>query len=83
MRILNVWYLQECINFEIKIGDKVYNFFSLYRSPSQTLEDFKTFRRNCELDLENIVQRNPFLVVAIGDFNAKSGKCPVKINKLR
>ena len=40
LRILNVQYLQECINFEMKIGDKVCNFISLYRSPSQSLDDF-------------------------------------------
>ena len=74
LRILNVQYLQECINFEMKIGDKVCNFISLYRSPSQTLDDFETFSKNFELNLENIVHRNPFLVVAIGDFNAKSSK---------
>ena len=74
LRILNVQYLQECINFEMKIGDKVCNFISLYRSPSQTLDNFETFSKNFELNLENIVHRNPFLVVVIGDFNAKSSK---------
>ena len=74
LRILNVQYLQECINFEMKIGDKVCNFISLYRSLSQTLDDFETFSKNFELNLENIVHRNPFLVVVIGDFNAKSSK---------
>ena len=29
LRILNVQYLQECINFEMKVGDKVCNFISL------------------------------------------------------
>ena len=70
LRILSV---QECINFEMKIGDKVCNFISLYRSPSQTLDNFET-SKNFELNLENIVHRNPFLVVVIGDFNAKSSK---------
>ena len=42
LRILNVHYLQECINFEMKIGDKVCNYISLYRSPSQTLDNFET-----------------------------------------
>ena len=65
------------INFEIKIGDKVCNFISLYRSPSQTLDNFKTFSKNFELNLENMVQRNPFVVVITGDFNAKS----VKVNQ--
>ena len=72
--ISNVRYLQECINFEMKIGDKVCNFISLYRSPSQTLDDFGTFSKIFELNLEKIVHSNPFLVVVIGDFNVKSSK---------
>ena len=74
MAILNVQYLQECINLEMKIGDKVCNFISLYRSPSQTLDNFETFSKNFELNLENIVYRNSFLVVVIGDFYVKSSK---------
>ena len=58
----------------MKIGDKVCNFISLYRSPSQTLDNFETFSKNFELNLENIVHRNSFLVVVIGNFNAKSSK---------
>ena len=58
--ILNVQILQECINFERNIGDKVCNFISLYRSPSQTLRDFVTFSKNFELNFENIVQEKPF-----------------------
>ena len=36
----------------MKIGDKVSNFISLYRSPSQTLDDFETFSKNFKLNLE-------------------------------
>ena len=72
--ILHCIYVQECINFDMKIGCKVYSFISLYRSPSQTLDDFETLSKNSESDLENIIQRNPFLAVTIGDFNAKSSK---------
>ena len=72
LRILNVQYLQESICFELKIGDKTCNFLSLYRSPSQSQDNCETFTENLELNLENLVQRNPFLVVAIRDFNAKS-----------
>ena len=53
LRILNVQYLQECINFEMKIGDKVCNFIYFYRSPSQTLDNFETFSKNFELNLED------------------------------
>ena len=38
----------------------------------QANDDFETFTENLKLNLENLVQRNLFLVVAIGDFNAKS-----------
>lgn len=82
MRILNVQYLQECINFSMKIGDIICIFKSLYRSASQTLDDFKTFSNNFELNLENLVQRNTFLVLTIKDFNAKSSKWQCQINQL-
>ena len=33
LKVIKVSYLQECINFEVKIGDKTCSFVSLYRSP--------------------------------------------------
>ena len=71
---VNVQYLQECIDFEMKTNDKVCNFISLDRSPSQTLDGLEICSKNVELNLGNIVQRNLFLVVPVGNFNAKSGK---------
>ena len=68
----NVQYLQESICLELKIGDKTCSFLSLYKSPSQSQDNFKTFTENHELNLDNLVQRNLLLVVAIGDFNVKS-----------
>ena len=72
LRILNVQYFQASICFELKIGEKTCNFLSLYRFPSQSQDNFETFTENLELNLENLVQRNPFLVVAIVDLNAQS-----------
>ena len=46
--------------------------FIFYRSPSQSQDDFETFTKNLEINLENLGQRNTFLFVAILDFNAKS-----------
>ena len=63
--------MQESVCFELKISDKTCNFLSLYRSQTQSQDGFETFTENLELDLENLMQRNLFLVVAIGDFNAK------------
>ena len=67
-----IQYLQECINFEFNIGGKICNFISLYRSPSQTQDEFEKFIDNLELNLETLCQNNPFLIVLIGNLNAKS-----------
>ena len=53
------------------IGKNICNFLTLYRSPSQNQNDFQAFIDNLEMNLEALEQRNPFLTVAIGDFNAK------------
>ena len=64
--------MQECINFEIKIKDKLCNFIALYRSPNQRQTDFESFINNFELNLDSIIVNNPFLSVVLGDFNAKT-----------
>ena len=45
---MSIHYLQECINFELKIGDKLCNFIFLNRSVSQTQDEFETFSENLE-----------------------------------
>ena len=72
LRVLRIQYLNECINFELKIGDKLCTFFNLYRSPSQSQDIFETFIDNFKLNSETLSQKNSFLLVALGDFNAKS-----------
>ena len=58
----------------MRIGDKVCNFISLYRSPNQSLEEFETFADNLELNLDIIAKKIPVLIVLLGDFNAKLSK---------
>ena len=60
MRVLDIQYLHECINFELKIGDKLCNFVALYRSPSQTQDEFEKFSDNLELNLGTLSQKIPF-----------------------
>ena len=72
LRVLDIQYLNECINFELKIGDKLCNVIALYRAPSQSQDNFEMFIDNFELNLETFSRKSPFLLVAIGDFNAKS-----------
>ena len=58
------------MNFELKIGDKLCTFVALYRSPSQSRGNFEMFI--IKVTNQCLSRKNPFLLVAIGDFNAKS-----------
>ena len=40
INVLDIQLLHKCINFEIKIADKTWNFISLYRSSSQSKDEF-------------------------------------------
>ena len=60
------------MNFEISLGDEICNFISLYCSPSQLSDAFKDFADNFELNLDNIANKSPYLLVVLSDFNAKS-----------
>ena len=60
------------INFEISFGGKLYNFISLYHSSSQSLDVFEKFADSFELYLDKVTNKNPYLIVIHGDFNAKS-----------
>ena len=72
LRVLNISYLKECLNFELKIDDKSCNFIALYKSPSQSHDGFETFPDNFEMTLQTLAQKGSFLTTIIGDFNAKS-----------
>ena len=54
------------------IGHKLCSFISLDRSPSQSYGNFISFLDNFELRLDTLAQKNPFLMVALEDFNGKS-----------
>ena len=68
LKVIDVQYLRQCINFEIKIGEKICNLIILYCSPSQSQDDFETFPKNLEINLDKILANNPFLTVVLGDF---------------
>ena len=72
LKSLGNQYLHECINFEIRIGGKLCRFVSLYRSPSQSQDDFESFANNFELNINTATAHNYFLTVVLGYFNAKS-----------
>ena len=43
----------------------------LHRSLNQSQDDFQIFTNNLELILDKIFEANPFLVIALEDFNTK------------
>ena len=61
-----MWY-KNCL--PLKVLD---SFISFCWSPNQSYDDSVSFLDNFELTLDTLPQKNPFLMVALGDFNAKS-----------
>ena len=64
-KVIDIQLLNECINFEIRIGGKLCSFLCLYRSPSQTRDIFETFADNFEKALDSIINKSPFEIVAL------------------
>ena len=71
LKVISVRLLEECVTFNLIISNKLYSFVALYRSPSQSQDDFATFSDNFEMTLDLVSKKNPFLLVVFGDFNAK------------
>ena len=72
IKVNNVSCLKEYLNFSLSVRGKQCNITLIYRSPSQSSEDFDTFLSNLELLLDYIANRNPCVSIIIGDFNARS-----------
>ena len=60
--------------FDVSIGNKKCGFIHLYRTPSQSQDEFHDFTTNLDMNLNNSFNSNPFLTTAIDDFSAKSKK---------
>ena len=41
LKVANIQHLEECINFDMKIGEKLCNFVGLYRLPSKSQYEFE------------------------------------------
>ena len=65
LKVLNIQYLHECINFEIRIGGKLCRFVFLYRSPTQSQGDFELFQNKFELNIDTTTAHNTFLTVVL------------------
>ena len=72
VRTLQVVNLKECLALEVQNENKLSIFCALYRSPSQSSDDFEKFISDLELDLNDMYNLNPFVISIFGDFNARS-----------
>ena len=54
-----VKYLDEALNFELRIGRKICIFLSPYGLPSQNKDDFETFLENVELNFDHMAESCP------------------------
>ena len=54
IKLIDVKYLHESMNFQLRIGGKVCKFLSLYSSPSQNKDAFETFLENLELNFDHM-----------------------------
>ena len=70
-RILSISNLDECINFEVSIANKICRLIQLYRSPSQKQDEFQELKSNLEMNLDALSTTNPFLTVMNADFDAQ------------
>ena len=69
IQILNIFMLNECIILDMTSYGKLCKITWFL---SQNLKKFETFVKIVELDDEFIFNKNQYLTVVIGDFNAKS-----------
>ena len=57
-------------NFEVKIVGELCLFAALSRFSSLTQDDFLSFSQKLESTSEKLSENNPYLLVAVGNFNA-------------
>ena len=55
---------EECINFEIRIGDKLCRLILLYGSPSESQDNLEAFANNFELNINTAAANNAFLTIS-------------------
>ena len=53
LKVLSTNFLQECINFDVSIENKICQFIHLYRNPSQSQDELHDFLQNLEMNLDD------------------------------
>ena len=72
VRVINIPYIKEARLLEMNYNNKKVIISVIYRSPSQSTDEFESFLLNFEQLLDDVSQCRPSLSIIIGDFNARS-----------
>ena len=72
LKLSNINFLHECLTIELSIKNKLCVLVVLYRSSSQSQNEFSSFIINLESTLQDITLRKSFLTMVLCDFNAKN-----------
>ena len=72
LKLIPTPYLNESLLCEVTIGSKKCIIGTVYRSPSQNSDEFESFLLNFEFLLQDISNRNPYLTLLLGDYNARN-----------
>ena len=71
VRVISTPYFKEALLLEMNHNNEKVMVFVVYRSPSQTNDEFDAFLSNLQLLFNNISYRKPSLSVVTGDFNSR------------
>ena len=72
VRVINIPYIKEALLLEMNYNNKKVIISVIYRSPSQSTDEFESFLSNFEQLLDDVSQCRPSLSIITGDFNARS-----------
>ena len=72
LREIETPYFSQCIHCELTIQNKIGCIVVMYRSPSQSVNEFDDFLVNFEKLLNHVSQLKSSFLVILGDFNAQS-----------
>ena len=71
VRVISLPYFKEALLLEMSNNNKKVMVSVIYRSPSQTNDEFEAFLSNFQMLLNDINNRKPPLSVITGDFNSR------------
>lgn len=71
LRVLNISQLKKYLVLEIKLNRKSIILSTLYRSPSQSSEEFENLLFKVWKQFTIITSKKPFLTCILGDFNVE------------